>query len=61
MKFPLWISEPKNYDNSVVYIHDADNVYIGYFMCPEKADAIKISEVLKKWSTEQALDKQPEV
>lgn len=53
MKFPLWISEPKNFDNSVVYIHDADNVYIGYIMCPKKEDAIRISDVLKEWSESQ--------
>jgi hypothetical protein len=60
MKFPLRISEPKNYDNSVVYIHDSDNVYIGYLMCPEKEDAIQLGDVLKQWSIIQALDKKPE-
>lgn len=60
MKFPLRISKPRCFDNYVIYLHDADEKYIGYLMCPSKEDAIQLGDVLKKWSDAQTLNKNPE-
>ena len=50
MKFPLKIGKPLNFDNFVIYIHDANNEYIGYIMCPQKEDVVCLADVLKEWS-----------
>lgn len=57
MKFPLKVSEPKCFDNYVIYLRDANKEYIGYLMCPSKEDAVLLAEVLKEWSEKQDLTK----
>jgi L-rhamnose mutarotase len=57
MEFPLIVSEPKCFDNYVIYLRDANKEYIGYLMCPSKKDAMQLADVLKKWSETQIPDK----
>lgn len=59
MNHPLKISEPFNFDNYVIYIHDACNDYVGYLMCPNKEDILELSKVLMEY-TEREAEKEDE-